>query len=105
MKRVTGRKTHPANVSRSGRLFLLSDLYFSQSCSERFSYAFFSDQVKYILRQDRHDFIGGLFLSLLPFGQLYSRRFENESDRFAYQLTGGIKSPVSSLIKRSKDNL
>ncbi|MDD5434555.1 MAG: M48 family metallopeptidase [Nitrospira sp.] len=34
-----------------------------------------------------------------------SRRYENEADRFSYELTGNNRSMISALIKLSKDNL
>ncbi len=51
-------------------------------------------------------FIGGIVsLPFIPLGSYISRRFENEADRFACQLTENAEAMASALIKLSKDNL
>jgi STE24 endopeptidase len=43
-----------------------------------------------------------------PFGPVFhyfSRRHENEADRYSYELTGDAESMISALVKLSKDNL
>ncbi len=43
-----------------------------------------------------------------PFSPVFmyiSRRYENEADRFSYELTGNHQGMISALIKLSKDNL
>lgn len=51
-------------------------------------------------------FIGSIVS--VPFGPLFhyfSRRHENEADRYSYELTGNPGSMISALVKLSKDNL
>jgi STE24 endopeptidase len=51
-------------------------------------------------------FLGGIAaFPLTPLGNLISRRFEREADRFACELTGNKEDMVSTLVKLSKDNL
>jgi len=51
-------------------------------------------------------FIGSIVS--FPFGPVFnyfSRKHENEADRFSYEITGKGESMISSLVKLSKDNL
>jgi STE24 endopeptidase len=51
-------------------------------------------------------FIGSLVS--FPFGPLFhyfSRRNENEADKYSYEMTGNAESMISALVKLSKDNL
>jgi STE24 endopeptidase len=51
-------------------------------------------------------FIGSMvsfFLS--PVSNYFSRRHENEADRYSYELTGNSGSMISALVKLSRDNL
>ena len=51
-------------------------------------------------------FIGSIVS--FPFGPVshfFSRRHENEADRYSYELTGNSESMISALVKLSKDNL
>jgi STE24 endopeptidase len=51
-------------------------------------------------------FLGGIAaFPLTPVGNVISRRFEREADRFACELTGNKEDMVSTLVKLSKDNL
>lgn len=51
-------------------------------------------------------FIGSIIsLPFIPLSSYISRRFERESDRFAFELTQNTGSITSALIKLSKDNL
>lgn len=51
-------------------------------------------------------FIGSLVsFPFSPLFHYFSRRHENEADRFAYELTGNGESMITSLVKLSKDNL
>ena len=43
-----------------------------------------------------------------PFGPVFnyfSRRHENEADKYSYEITGNRESMISTLVKLSKDNL
>jgi len=51
-------------------------------------------------------FIGSI--AAFPFGPVFnyfSRRHENEADRYSYEITGNKESMISTLVKLSKDNL
>jgi len=51
-------------------------------------------------------FLGSI--AAFPFGPVFnyfSRRHENEADRFSYKLTGNTDGMISALVKLSKDNL
>ncbi len=51
-------------------------------------------------------FIGSIvFFPFSPLFNYFSRRHENEADRFSYKLTGNNESMISALVKLSKDNL
>jgi STE24 endopeptidase len=51
-------------------------------------------------------FIGGIIsFPFIPLSSFLSRRFERESDKFAYKITGNKEAMVSALIKLSRDNL
>jgi len=51
-------------------------------------------------------FLGGIAaFPLTPLGNVISRRFEREADRFACGLTGNKEDMASTLVKLSKDNL
>ncbi|NOZ67733.1 MAG: M48 family metallopeptidase [Deferribacteres bacterium] len=51
-------------------------------------------------------FIGSIVsFPLTPVFHYFSRRHENEADRFSYELTGNAAGMISALVKLSKDNL
>jgi STE24 endopeptidase len=51
-------------------------------------------------------FMGGIVsFPFIPLGSYISRRFENEADRFACQLTENTEAMAGALIKLSRDNL
>ncbi len=51
-------------------------------------------------------FIGSVVsFPLTPVFHYFSRRHENEADRFSYELTGNAAGMISALVKLSKDNL
>jgi STE24 endopeptidase len=51
-------------------------------------------------------FIGSIVsFPFIPLSSYISRRFERESDRFAWELTGDKEAMANALIKLSKDNL
>jgi STE24 endopeptidase len=51
-------------------------------------------------------FIGSIIsFPFSPLSHFFSRKHENEADRFSYELTGNSESMISALVKLSKDNL
>ena len=51
-------------------------------------------------------FIGSIvFFPFSPLFNWYSRKNENEADKYSYELTGNKESMISALVKLSKDNL
>jgi STE24 endopeptidase len=51
-------------------------------------------------------FIGSIIsVPFSPLFHYFSRRHENEADKYSYELTGNAESMISSLVKLSKDNL
>ncbi len=51
-------------------------------------------------------FIGSIVsFPFTPLFNYFSRRHENEADKYSYNLTGNAESMISSLVKLSKDNL
>ncbi len=51
-------------------------------------------------------FIGSIVsVPFSPLFNYFSRRHENEADKYSYDLTGNAESMISSLVKLSKDNL
>ncbi len=51
-------------------------------------------------------FIGGIvFFPFTPLFNHFSRKNENEADRYSYEITGDRESMISALVKLSKDNL
>jgi STE24 endopeptidase len=51
-------------------------------------------------------FIGSIVtFPFSPVSHYFSRRHENEADKYSYELTGNSESMISALVKLSKDNL
>lgn len=51
-------------------------------------------------------FIGSIVsVPFSPISNYFSRKHENEADRYSYELTGNSESMISALVKLSKDNL
>ncbi len=51
-------------------------------------------------------FIGSIItFPFSPVSHYFSRRHENEADKYSYELTGNAESMISALVKLSKDNL
>ncbi len=51
-------------------------------------------------------FLGSIIsVPFSPLSHYFSRKHENEADKFSYELTGNSESMISALVKLSKDNL
>ena len=51
-------------------------------------------------------FIGSIIsVPFSPISHYFSRKHENEADKYSYELTGNSESMISALVKLSKDNL